>query len=113
MIEVEIRRDPDDRVLEIHCFSSELAEESEEGKLVEVSLSTLMKAAFIGLKGYLRLSPFFEDEDGRVILKLKRDHLLNREIDAILETVLLSLRAMQEQHPGIVEIKDAATKVNV
>jgi uncharacterized protein YsxB (DUF464 family) len=113
MIEVEILRDAEDRVLEIHCFSSELATESDDGKLVDVSVSTLMKTAFIGLKGYLRLSPYFEDEDGRLILKLKRDHLLNREIDAILETVLLSLRAMQEQHPGIVEIKDAASKVNV
>ncbi len=106
MIEVEVVRDDDDKVHEIYCLASDLSEESEEEKLVEIGISTLMKTAYIGLKGYLRLAPEFEDDENRLTLKLKRDHLLNREIDAILETVLLSFRAMQEQHAGLVTIKE-------
>jgi len=106
MIEVEVFRDDDDKVLEIHCLAGELSAETEKEKLVEIGISTLMKTAYIGLKGYLRLAPEFEDDENRMVLRLRRDHLLNREIDAILETVLLSLRAMQEQHAGIIGIKD-------
>jgi uncharacterized protein YsxB (DUF464 family) len=113
MIEVEILRDDEERVREIHCHAQEIAEESDEDKFIEIGISTLMRTAIIGLEVYLRLDPEVEDEDNKLILRLKRDQLLNREIDAILETMLLGFLAIQKRRPEVVLIKDAVREVNV
>ena len=113
MIQVDILRDPDEKVEEIHCLADSVLDESEEDKFVEIGISTLMRTAIIGLEGYLKLDPQVEDEENRLVLRLKRDPLLNREIDAILETMLLGLNAIQKRHPEFVSINDAPNKVNV
>ena len=113
MIQVDILRDPDEKVEEIHCVADPILGESEDDKYVEIGISTLMRTAIIGLEGYLRLNPQVEDEKNRLVLRLKRDPLLNREIDAILETMLLGLNAIQKLHPEFVSINDAPNKVNV
>lgn len=113
MIEVEILRDDEERVQEIHCQATEISGETDEDKFVEIGISTLMRTAIIGLMDYLKLDPEVEDEENRLALRLKRDQLLNREIDAILETMLLGFLAIQKRHPEVVQIKDAAREVNV
>jgi uncharacterized protein YsxB (DUF464 family) len=113
MIEVEVLRDHEGRVQELRCQGGTPVEETEEGKVVEIGVSTLMRTAIIGLEGYLKLEPEVEDEPERLVLRLKRDYLLNREIDAILETMLLGLKAIEKRHPDHLDIKEVPSQVRV
>ncbi len=113
MTEVEILRDPEGRVQEFRCRWEPAGEETEEGKFVEIGVSTLVRTAILGLQGYLRLNPEVEDEPDRLALRLKRDYLLNREIDAILETTLLGLKAIEKRHPEYLGLKETPSRVRV
>ena len=113
MIHVDIRRDEQDKIDEIHCHADDVAGATDDDKFVEVGISTLLRTAVIGLESYLRLDPDVEDDEDRLVLRLRRDPLLNREIDAILETVIMGLSAIRERHPDHVTITDALDKVNV
>jgi uncharacterized protein YsxB (DUF464 family) len=113
MMEIEILRDHEGRVQEFRCQGEPSGEELSEGKVVEIGVSTLMRTAIIGLHEYLRLSPEVEDEPDRLVIRLKRDYLLNREIDAILETMLLGLKAIEKRHPDALDVKDEPSRVKV
>ncbi len=113
MIEVEILRDPEGRIQEFRLQGEILPEEPEEGRYVEVGVSTLLKAAVLGLREYLKLSPEVEDEPDRLVLRLKRDYLLNREIDAVLETTLLGLKAIEQRYSEYLDVKEVPSGVKV
>jgi len=113
MIEVEILRDHEGRVQEFRCRREPSSEETEEGKSVEIGVSTLLRTATLGLERYLRLNPEVEDEPDRLELRLKRDALLNREIDAILETTLLGLKEIERRHPDYLGIREISERVRV
>ena len=113
MIEVEILRDHEGRVHEFRCQGEPSGEETNDGKFVEIGVSTLMRTSIIGLQEYLKLNPEVEDEPDRLVIRLKRDYLLNREIDAILETMLLGLKAIEKRHPNSLGVKDAPSRVKV
>jgi uncharacterized protein YsxB (DUF464 family) len=113
MMEVEILRDPEGRIQELRLHGEIPADEPEEGRYVEVGVSMLLKAAVLGLREYLRLTPEVEDDPDRLVLRLKRDSLLNREIDAVLETTLLGLKAIEKRYANYLEIKEVPSGVKV
>lgn len=113
MIDVEILRDEEGRMQEFSCRGESPGEETDENKTVEIGVSTLVRTAIIGLQQYLKLDPDVEDEPHRLGLRLKRDHLLNREIDAVLETMLLGLKAIEKRYPDQLQINEASERVRV
>ena len=113
MIEVEILRDAEGRIQELRCQGEIPESVAEEGRYVEVGVTTLLRTAVLGLREYLKLDPEVEDEPERLVLRLKRDYLLNREIDAILETMLLGLRTMERRYPDFLSLKDVPSGVQV
>ncbi len=113
MMEVEIVRDSEGRIQELRCQGEIPESVAEEGRYVEVGVTTLLRTAVLGLREYLKLDPEVEDEPERLVLRLKRDYLLNREIDAILETMLLGLRAMERRYPNFLTLKDVPSGVRV
>jgi len=113
MIHVDIRRDEQKKIEEVHCMADDLIGDSDDDKYVEIGISTLLRTAVIGLESYLKLDPDVEDEENLLVLRLKRDPLLNREIDAILETMIMGLNAIRQRYPESVKITDALDKVNV
>lgn len=113
MIEVEVLRDDEGRVQEFRCYGEAEETESEVSLTVEAGVTTLIHTAKIGLERYLKLEPQVEDEPNRLALKLKRDHLLNREIDAMMETVLLGLKAIEQRYPSHLAVKETGDRVKV
>ena len=110
MIEVEVYRDGEGKVCEFHRRKEEGL--SEEHPL-QVSVSALVQTAIIGLESYLKLEPQVEEEGGYLRCKLEREYFLNREIDAILETMILGLRALERDYPEFLEVREVGSDVKV
>lgn len=111
MIEVEIYRDAAGKICE---FKSKGAIDYEErNEPVQVSVSALLQTAVVGLEDYLKLEPEVERDEGWLRCKLEREYFLNREIDAILETMLLGLRVIEGDYPSYLEIKEVVSDVKV
>ncbi|MFQ6118171.1 MAG: ribosomal-processing cysteine protease Prp [Candidatus Bipolaricaulia bacterium] len=111
MIAVEVYRDNEGKICE---FRRHKEEGLSEGHPLEVSISALVQTAIIGLEDYLKLEPEVEEEkEGWLQCKLEREYFLNREIDAILETMVLGLRALERDHPELVEVREVGSDIKV
>lgn len=87
---------------------------SPEGKdIVCAGVSTLLQTAVMGLEGYLKLEPKVEQEKGSLKCRLERDYFLDREVDSILETMLLGLYAIEREYPDHLEIEEVTSNVKV
>ncbi len=87
---------------------------SPEGKdIVCAGVSSLMQTAVIGLEGYLKLEPRVEQDKGWLKCELERDYFLDREVDAILETMLLGLYSIEREYPDHLEIEEVTNNVKV
>ena len=110
MIEVEVYRDREGKVCEFrHRKEGGLPEEHP----LRVSVSSLVQTAIIGLEDYLKLEPQVEEEEEYLRCKLEREYFLNREIDAILETMILGLRALERDYPELLEVREVGSDVKV
>jgi len=106
--QVEIYRDSEGKICE---FQSKLPKEEASKAPVQVASSALMRAAVRGLKEYLRLNANVEQDNEGLHCKLERDYFLNRETDAILETMFLGLQTLAEENPQELEIRELAAIV--
>ncbi|MFB6285338.1 MAG: ribosomal-processing cysteine protease Prp [Candidatus Bipolaricaulia bacterium] len=113
MIQVDISRDEDQRIREIRWVGSDDEETDSDLLAAEVSVTTLLHTAKVGLERYLKLDPEIENELDEWVLRLKRDQLLNREIDAVLETMLLGLYEIERKYGDYVTVKDTTAQVSV
>ncbi len=113
MIQVDISRDEDQRIREIRWVGSDDEETDSDLLAAEVSVTTLLHTAKVGLERYLKLDPEIENELDEWVLRLKRDQLLNREIDAVLETMLLGLYEIERKYGDHVTVKDTTAQVSV
>lgn len=87
---------------------------SEEGQdIVCAGVSSLLQTAVIGLEEYLKLDPTIKQEKGWLKCELERDYLLDREVDAILETMLLGLRSIEREYPDHLKIEEVESNVKV
>lgn len=113
MIQVDISRDEDRRIQEIRWVGSDEDQSDADLLAAEVSVTTLLHTAKVGLERYLKLDPEIENELDEWVLRLKRDQLLNREIDAVLETMLLGLYEIERKYGDYLTVKDTAAQVSV
>ena len=107
MITVEVHRDPAGKVSE---FRARFAVEPRE---LTASVSVLLRTAVLGLERYLRLEPEVEEGEGSFRCRLERESFLSREIDAILETMVLGLRELEREHPEELEVQELTSDVRV
>jgi hypothetical protein len=111
MISIEIRRDSEGKIQE---FISRGHGQYEEGRdILCAGTSTLLQTAIIGLEDYLKLDPKIEKEKGFLRCKLERESFLNREIDAILETMVLGLKELENQYPDHIRVWEVESDVKV
>jgi uncharacterized protein YsxB (DUF464 family) len=109
MIEVEVYRDSEGKICEFRRSEEGLSERHP----LRVSVSSLVQTAIIGLEDYLKLEPEVKEEEGWLQCKLEREYFLNREIDAILETIILGLRALERDYPEFLEVREVSSDVKV
>lgn len=112
MIKVEIIRDEDGKVCEFSSNGHNGFDEEGE-TIVGAGASALLQTSVLGLESYLRLHPEVEYEKGWLRCKLERDDYLNREIDALVETMILGLRALEESYPNHIELEEVFNDVKV
>jgi uncharacterized protein YsxB (DUF464 family) len=112
MTSVEILRDPEGKICEFRSRGH--TGYTEAGRdLVCAGVSSILQTAVWGLEEYLKLKTTVEQEKGHLYCQLERDIFLNREIDAILETMVLGLRAMEREYPEYLKIEEVVGNVKV
>lgn len=109
MIEVEVYRDSFGKICEFRSRGEAFSAQHP----LQVSVTALLQTAIIGLEDYLKLDPEVKEEEGRLHCKLERETFLNREIDAILETMVLGLRALERDYPEGLEVREVGSGVKV
>ena len=112
MIKVEIVRDESSKVCEFRSQGHDGAQ-GEGATIVGAGASALLQTTVLGLENYLRLNPEVEYEKGWLRCKIERDVYLNREIDALIETMILGLRALEESYPNHIELEEVFSDVKV
>jgi hypothetical protein len=112
MIKVEIIRDEDNKVSEFRS-SGHNGFDAEDDTIVGAGASALLQTTVLGLETYLRLNPEVEYEKGWLRCKLERDEFINREIDALVETMILGLRALEDSYPNHIELEEVFSDVKV
>lgn len=106
MVEVMIERDEEGRVQTVTLHGDESAEGLAAGALVE--------APVLGLKGYLHLDPEVSQEGNTFRFRVDRsDFFLDREIDAVVETMVLGLRSLEGARPGRIAVHEVGESVKV
>jgi hypothetical protein len=110
MTSVEILRDADGKICEFRSRGH--TGYAEAGRdLVCAGVSSILQTAVLGLEEYLKLSCKVEQEKGHLSCQLERDIFLNREIDAILETMVLGLRAIEREYPQYLKVEEVVGHV--
>ncbi len=106
MVEVLIERDEEGRVQVVTLYG----DDSPEG----LAAAALVEAPVLGMKNYLHLDPEVSREGTVLRYRVDRsDIFLDRELDAILETMVLGLRALAQDRPGKVAVREVGLDVLV
>ncbi|MFN3346793.1 MAG: hypothetical protein ACK42E_03160 [Candidatus Bipolaricaulaceae bacterium] len=106
MVEVLIERDEEGRVQVVTLYG----DDSPEG----LAAAMLVEAPVLGMKNYLHLDPEVSREGTVLRYRVDRsDIFLDRELDAILETMVLGLRALAQDRPGKVAVREVGLDVLV
>ncbi len=71
------------------------------------------RAAESSLAEYLRLSPTLETDSGLQLIVDRSDELLNREIDAVMETVVRGLKLLAHDFPDELVVHEAPLGIKV
>jgi hypothetical protein len=102
-----------------------LIERDDEGKVQAVTLNgedsplglaaqILVEAPVLGMRHYLHLAPKFAQEGDVARFRVDRsDIFLDREIDAILETMVLSLKSLEQKRPEGLRVQEVGLAVKV
>jgi uncharacterized protein YsxB (DUF464 family) len=106
MVEVLIERDEEGRIQTVTLHGDASPEGLAAGALVE--------APILGLRGYLHLDPEVSRDGNALRFRVDRsDFFLDREIDAVVETMALGLRSLQGACPGRVVVHEIEESVKV
>ena len=101
-----IERDEEGRVQVVTLYG----DDSPEG----LAAAMLVEAPVLGMKHYLHLDPEVSREGSVLRYRVDRsDIFLDRELDAILETMVLGLRALAQDRPGKVAVREVGLDVLV
>ncbi len=106
MVEVFIERDDEGRIKAVSLRT----DEGPEG----LAAQALVEAPLLGMRYYLHLSPEAQREEKGLSYTVDRsDPFLDRELDAILETMVLGLKALERDRPGRLVVHEAGMDVKV
>lgn len=104
MVEAVIERDEDGRVHTVTLHG----EETPEGRVA----TALVEAPVLGLREYLHLDPEITREGNAFRLIVDRsDFFLDREVDAVMETMVLGLRSLARA--GHIVVREVGESVKV
>ncbi|MCX7750507.1 MAG: hypothetical protein N2320_02970 [Candidatus Bipolaricaulota bacterium] len=104
MVEVVVERDEDGRVLAVTLRG----DGSPEARVA----SALVEAPALGLREYLHLQPVVHREGGTLRLQVDRsDFFLDREVDAVMETMVLGLRSLARE--GAILLREVGERIRV
>lgn len=104
MVNVVVERDEEGRVQMVTLNGDESAEGLVAAALVE--------APILGLREYLHLDPAVTKDGHAVRFEVDRsDFFLDREIDAVVETMVLGLRALARE--GRIAVHEVGASVRV
>lgn len=112
MTSVEILRDGEGKICEFRS-RGHTGYAAAGRDLVCAGVSSILQTAVLGVEEYLKLKTKVEQEQGHLHCQLERDIFLNREIDAILETMVLGLRAMEREYPQYLKVEEVVGNVKV
>lgn len=107
MGEIIVQRDDQNRILNLSCVGLE------EGTVVATTSLYFLHAAVASMNEYLHVAPDFSVGD-EIDLNLKRsDFHLNREIDAIMETLVIGLKMLSKEYPDDLVVNEATIGIQV
>lgn len=107
MGEIIVQRDEEGRIVAL------IGERMEEPNAATRSGMYFLRAAECALSEYLRLSPTLTVTDEVRMIVDRSDPLLNREIDAVMETVVRGLKLLAQDFPGDLVVHEATLGVKV
>lgn len=106
MVEVVIERDEEGRVQTVTLHGDESAE--------GLAAAALVEAPVLGLRDYLHLDPEVTKEGHALRFRVDRsDFFLDREIDAVVETMVLGLRWLAHRRQGRIAVHEVGASVKV
>lgn len=106
MVEILIERDDEGRVQVVTLYG----DDSPEG----LAAAMLVEAPILAMKNYLHLDPEVSHEGSVLRFRVDRSDLfLDREIDAIMEAMVLGLRSLAQDRPGKVAVREVGLDVLV
>ncbi|HEU67947.1 MAG TPA: hypothetical protein ENN53_01805 [Candidatus Acetothermia bacterium] len=106
MVEVVIERDEEGRVHTVALHGDESAE--------GLAARALVEAPIAGLRDYLHLDPEVVREGNKVRFQVDRsDFFLDREVDAVVETMVLGLRWLSRTRHGQIVVHEVGESVRV
>ena len=107
MGEVVVQRDESNRILGL------TSKDMGEGTLANMSAMHFLRAAVASMTEYLHVSPGFSVGE-EISLEVKRSDLhLNREIDAIMETLVIGLKLLAKEYPDDLVVQEATVEIQV
>jgi uncharacterized protein YsxB (DUF464 family) len=105
--EILIQRDEQNRILGL------TGRGMEEGSLATTSTLHILQATISSMIDYLHVAPDFSvGKELRLVVNRSDPHL-NREIDAIMETLVIGLKMLAEEYPSDFVVQEATVSVGV
>ena len=107
MEEILIQRDEQNRIVGLTSRGGE------EGSIAMMSALQFLRAAVAGMTEYLHVNPDFSVGEEIDLVVNRSDPHLNREIDAIMETLVIGLRTLATEYPSEVVVHEATVGLKV
>jgi uncharacterized protein YsxB (DUF464 family) len=105
--EILIQRDEQNRILGL------TGRGMEEGSLATTSTLHILQATISSMIDYLHVAPDFSVGNELRLVVDRSDPHLNREIDAIMETLVIGLKMLAKEYPGDFVVHEATVSVRV
>ena len=107
MGEILVQRDDQGRILAL------TGREIPTGGQAAASLFLLLQAGVASMVDYLHVDPEFEMGEGVRLVVDRSDPHLHREIDSIMETLVIGLRILAKEFPKELVVQDATVGIRV
>jgi len=105
--EILVQRDEQNRIVGLAVRGGE------EGSITIMSTLQFLRAAVAAMTEYLHIDPDFTVGDEIELVIDRSDPHLNREIDAIMETLVIGLRTLATEYPGEAVVHEATVGLKV
>lgn len=107
MGEIFVQRDEKNRIFGL------VGREMETGSPATIGALQFLRAADASMTEYLHLSPEFKVDKEISLIIDRSDPHLNREIDAIMETIVVGFKMLAEEYPDDLVVHEAPAMIRV